>query len=83
MCVCWFVVAEVHRVRAESEATTPLHSTRPVPVQNLVVRHVAGLRVRHLHPHHHQHAHARHEGPSLSLFVFVPLTLCHPEDSRL
>ena len=62
VCVC--VTAEMYRIRAEGETAAALHSTSPVPVQDLVVRHVAGLRVRHLHPHHHQHPHAGDEGPS-------------------
>ena len=64
MCAC---EAEVYRVRAESETSAPVHSTRSFPVQDLVVRHVTWLRVRHLHPHYYQHAHARHEGQSIQI----------------
>jgi len=66
VCVCF--TAEMYRIRAEGETSTSLHSTRPLPVQDLVVRYVTGLRIRHLHSHHYQHPHAGYEGLSRNLF---------------
>lgn len=56
--------AQVHRVRFESSSTASLRSNFTDPEEGVVVRDVAGGRVRDIHSHSAQHLGSGYDGAS-------------------